>query len=308
MEEPEESIQFQQAEESRKLIEDWKQTRQPINEIEHFKIPRALIQVLIHTDEYHGMIIYGEGGVGKTILILSEIKLSLKPEEWDYVNAYTTPLSFYNYLYQNRHKRVIILDDVEGLFNNPLTTSILKAILWDVDGKRIVQYKSTSEKLEAPDNFILDDHCKIFILCNKIPNGKDMNIRAMITRTISYNLSFNYNQKMEVIGQFLFQRNDLSPEQKEYVWRILFNNTSPATIDLNFRTLKKVIAFVKLRDYKEAERLFQATTEIDTTLESYLLAIHKANDRPSQIAIFKELTGLSRATFYRISESQRKMG
>ena len=67
--------------------------------------------------EYDSLIFYGEGGLGKTFLTINEVKKLLKPSEWDYFNGYSTPLSIYEILYDNRNKKLIILDDIEGLFN-----------------------------------------------------------------------------------------------------------------------------------------------------------------------------------------------
>lgn len=285
-------------------IQSWKKEKHKQTFLKEFRIPKQLLKVLLSTSEYFGMVFYGEGGIGKTVLTITEIKNFLKPNDWEYSNGYTTPLSLYEFLFKNRNKRVIILDDVEGLFNNKLSISILKGALWDSDGKRIVQYSSKSEKATSlPSAFVMNS--KIIILCNKIPKQKDFTIRAMITRTITYEISFSFEEKIKICSVFVEQDHSLKEEQIKFVKELLSKNVDIATKDFNFRTLRKLIAFVKY-DEGKAEELFKATTEQDELRESFLGVVSKTNVVNAQIELFRELTGMSRRTFFRIKRELKK--
>ncbi len=280
-----------------KEIESWKGSKNKGVFIPEFKIAKELIKVITSTKQYNGLMFVGEGGIGKTFLTISSIKEYLEPDQWEYLNGYVTPLSFYNALYKNRNRKVIILDDVEGIFHNRIALAILKGALWDSDGSRIVQYSSKSDKATMPQKFIMT--AKIIILCNSIPKKNDISTRALITRVIPYKVAFSFKQKLKICKTFVNEDLMLNKETKTRVITLLEKNVSQATKDFNFRTLKKLIAFVQYDDSK-AEELFKATTEIDELRQAYLKATARTDVVKSQIALFIEFTGKSRRTFFRI--------
>ena len=195
-----------------KDIQSWKENKSENKINFHFKTPNELLKCILETSNYDGLIFTGEGGIGKTILTISSIKKIVKPMDWEYSNGYITPLSLYEFLYNNRNNKVIILDDVEGIFNNKLSLAILKGALWDSDGKRIVQYASKSDKANVPEKFIME--AKIIILCNHIPKENDASTRAMISRTIFYRMGFRFSQKLEICKDFVKDDDDLSQNEK----------------------------------------------------------------------------------------------
>lgn len=285
--------------EAEKEFEEWKKEKIDYTFIEEFKIPQELINVLLKTSENNGLVLSGEGGIGKTLLVLSYVKNNLNPNEWAYNSGYTTTLSLYEFLYKNKDKKLIILDDLEGVFNNPLSLSILKGALYESGGKRICCYSSTSDKALFPDKFIMK--AKIISLCNSIKNENDISIRATLSRTITYKINFNFDVKMKMCLKFINEDDTLNKEQKDKIIELLNNNINQATKDFNFRTLRKLISFVKY-DENKAEELIRATTEEDERVKAYLEAIAKFKDIPSQIAYFMERSGRKRDTFYRIKK------
>jgi len=282
--------------EAEQEFQSWKKDKKKYTIIQQFKIPNELLKCLLATKRYEGLIFTGEGGIGKTILTISSIKKILKPNDWEYSNGYTTPLSLYEFLYNNRNKKAIILDDVEGVFNNKLSLAILKGALWDSDGKRICQYSSKSDKATMPEKFVMN--AKIIILCNHISKENDVSTRAMISRTIFYKMGFSFSQKMNVCEDFIKNDETLSLGDKGKVLKILTEEVSEATRDFNFRTLRKLIAFVQYNEEK-ARMLFRATTEIDELKQVYLQVVKKSDVVKTQILLFIEMTGKSRRTFFR---------
>ena len=285
--------------ESEKELQEWKDEKTEYNVLDEFNTPNELLKCLMSTKQYEGLIFVGEGGIGKTILTISSIKKILKSDEWDYSNGYTTPLSLYEFLYNNRNKKVIILDDIEGVFNNKLSLAILKGALWDSDGKRICQYASKSDKAKMPEKFVMKS--KIIILCNHIPKENDASTRAMISRTIFYRMGFSFKNKMDICKNFIDEDEDLSKNDKGYVLNLLESEVTEATRDFNFRTLQKLISFVQY-DKTKAKELFNATTEVDELKKIYLMVSRKHSVVKTQIDIFMEETGMSRRTFFRIKK------
>jgi DNA polymerase III delta prime subunit len=286
--------------EAEQSIQEWKGKKNKQNHIKAFELPKHLIKVLLSTHEHFGLIFYGEGGVGKTVLTISTAKTSLKSDEWEYSNGYTTPLALYEFLHKNRNKKLIILDDVEGVFNNNLSMSILKGALWDSDGKRIVQYNTKSNRAtDLPSAFIMES--KLIILCNKIPNGQDIGTRAMISRTIPFELTFSYKDKLRICEVFLNHNDTLNSRQKAEVLKLLKEKTSEATKDFNFRTLKKAIAYIKY-DRSKAESLFCATVEEDELKKVYLESKGMGDTITDQCRYFMRNTGMSRRTYFRVKK------
>ena len=291
--------------EAEKEIQKWKEEKTDYVFVEEFKIARELIKCLFSTKQYSGFLMLGEGGLGKTILTINSVKENFEPKDWEYNCGYTTPLALYEYLYLNRNKKVIILDDVEGIFNNQIALSILKGALWESDGKRICQYVSKSEKAKMPEKFVMN--AKIIILCNHIPKENDVSIRATLSRVLNYKLNLTFAEKMSICKKFI-AREDLSVENFTEVIKILETKVTEATKDFNFRTLRKLIAFVKY-DKEKAERLFEATTETDEYKLAYLRVTKMGfSSVKEQIKHFVEETGTSRSMFFRIKKSFKVSG
>ncbi|MFW6173471.1 MAG: LAGLIDADG family homing endonuclease, partial [Elusimicrobiota bacterium] len=232
---------------------------------------------------------------------------TIKQETKDFIykSGYTTPLSLYQFLYNNKDK-LIVLDDIEGIFKDSTALSILKGALWDIDGKRLVQYDTTSNKISAPSTFEFTG--RLIILCNKIPNEDDMSVNAMLSRTNHYRISFTYNQKMKLIKLILKKHKDLSDKQRKEVLRIIKKNTDVATENLNFRTLEKLISFVKY-NIKKAEELFIKTTDTNPYQKIVWDLMNSGKSVNQQIQEFYEKTGKRRSKYYEVKkEVKLKMG
>ena len=292
-------IKTPEQKESEKEIQNWKEEKTKFHFFKEFSIAQELLKCLFTTNQYQGFLMLGEGGLGKTILTLNSVKVNFKTEDWEYSCGYITPLALYEFLYLNRNKKVIILDDVEGIFNNHLALSIIKGALWESDGKRICQYSSKSEKATMPEKFVMN--AKIIVLCNHIPRENNISTRATLSRVLNYKMNLTFSEKIHICKGFIARENLTEIELKQVI-TILNTKITEATKDFNFRTLRKLIAFVKY-DVKKAENLFEATTETDEDKEAYFESIKLSSVVKEQIFLFFDRTGKSRATFFRIKKS-----
>ena len=291
------------AEQEKQTIEQWKNQKAIEIKIDEFKIAQHLILVTAK-DFSNATIITGEGGIGKTFLTIETIKKEFKKDEWDYKSGFTSPLAFYKYLYFNRNKRILIIDDVEGIFDNDKSVNILKGALWDTAGKRLISYNTTSEKAEGVPN-VFEIKTNLVILCNKVPNIDDRNVSALMSRAIHYELEFSYIQKLKIIKEILSLRSDINKEQKKLVIEIIEKETSIATENFNIRSMERLVAYVKYNPEK-ALYLFRETTKSDEDKEIVVELMNSGRTVEEQAKEFFRKTGKKRRTFFRIKKKIKK--
>jgi len=281
------------------LISQWKTKQIKSINIPEFNTAKDLINVTLQNFS-HATLIEGEGGVGKTFLTIETVKENIKPDNWVYKSGFTSPLAFYKFLYRNRNSEIIILDDVEGIFNNLTSLAILKRATYETAGKRLIFYDTTSHKADnVPPVF--EFKARLILLCNRIPNKHLPDTAAFLSRVIHYAVYFTYEQKLEILNQILMGRGDLDGENKKLVFEIIKAETSFATQNLNIRTLEKLISFVKY-DSEKAKHLFNETISVNEEEEAIGELLKTSMTTDEQINIFFKLTGKSRSTFYRIKK------
>ena len=98
----------------------------------------------------NGMYLHGRPGTSKTYLVLST--LDMLAVNYTYSNGHLTPIGFFELLAENRD-RIIVLDDVSAIFNNPIALQLLLAALGTPhDGSRIryVRYKTAKGDQVVP--------------------------------------------------------------------------------------------------------------------------------------------------------------
>ena len=124
------------------------------------------------------LILVSEGGLGKTYLVLTELKQ--RGVNFAYRSGYATALSFYQDLWElqnNPDVDVIFYDDMDLFFNDKKCISLLKPLLWEVGNQRVVSYLSTTDKLKAPNKF---NFTKTIIFClNELPDEENISLRAL---------------------------------------------------------------------------------------------------------------------------------
>lgn len=287
----------------KRIIEQWKTQKAVEINIAEFKTAEHLILVTLKGFS-NATVITGEGGIGKTFLTVETVKKELQKDEWDYKSGFTSPLAFYKYLYFNRNKKLLVIDDVEGIFDNDKSVNILKGTLWDTAGKRMVSYDTTSDKAEGVPN-VFEIKANLIILCNKIPNIDDKNTSALISRTIYYELEFSYAQKLKIINEILALRNDINKKQKKLVIEIIKQETSLATKNFNLRSMERLIAYVEYNPEK-ALCLFKETTKSDEDKERVIKLMDSGRTVEEQVKEFFRETGKARRTFFRIKKNIKK--
>jgi len=276
-------------------IEQIKQRETPELD-KYFKVVKELVKIVVNGNAT-GLVIYGEAGLGKTYTVLQTLAECDKKlgEDYIYISTHITPLELVNLLYRYQDK-IIVLDDVEKLLLDEKTIGILKSALWSSVGKRIITYYTTSEKLEAPEEF--EFRGKVILMLNKIPKRNKEIVESLLSRVLTYKLDFTYEERLKI----MYEMAKILKIPLEVV-DFLKNNFTPALKNFNFRTL---IQLNIIREYyKEnpnwknvAEKLLEQN--IDKRMKVVWELMNSNLSVKEQVERFREMTGMSRRTYFRI--------
>ena len=254
-----------------------------------FSTTKALLTTLTKSKEVFGLILKGGSGIGKsytTIKVLKDLGMK-KGEHYDMLSAYTTPLEFYQFLYENKDNKIVILDDTMSFFNNPINIGIVLSSLWG-EGKRIVHYRSSSGKLKVPTSFIFNS--KIVWCVNDLPKE----LSAVKSRCFYHELEFSYKHKIKLFYEIAkIKKIDMK------IVDFIKENSDELTEDLDFRLLMKIndIATHNKDNWKEiASHLLGKTTNL-ILLKKFLGESTTIGEAQKK---WCEQTGHHRATFYRL--------
>lgn len=255
-----------------------------------YKLLEDYANVWIKSKDIHGFLVEGPVGMGKTYTIERILKAKKKP--YCLLNTYITPLTLYITLYNFRN-HFIVIDDVLELFKNKTNSGLLIAALQSEKKERLISYNSTTEKLkEIPRQFYFNG--KIAIICNKLPKRLD----HLKSRCYQFELKFNYNEKLEILEHIARRLH-----YPKVVVDFIKQNTSEATPDeiLNIRLLLKLHSIYKTHPKKWKE-LGIYLLKKDSDLYLVKQIIEKYPNVRDQIKVYQELTGKSRASFYRTKQ------
>ena len=292
-------------EEEKKVINNWKQQFNPdmiIKSPAYFEMEKYIEMVVSGFSNF--CVIQGNGGLGKSFSTHSILKKKLK-ENYAYLNSFTTPLELYNFLYDNSQEKVILLDDVEGVFDNNFVISLLKNAC-ELNKDRTISWNSTTSKLDGratTSKFT----SRIILLINKLPNlNKNPHIQALLNRAFISKLNFSYNEKLDIIKEVsLKQYQNIQEKDRREIYEFIERNTSEATQDLSIRSLIKCYHFFMFNKelWKElAGRILKA----DPRKEIVLDLMKSGKSVKEQLVEYYERTGFSRPDYFRIKRSLSK--
>lgn len=253
---------------------------------------RHYLQLVIE-GSFNSCICQSRAGLGKTHTTLQI--LDDENAEYYYTTTYSSPLALYKMLYENNGK-IIVLDDMEMILNNPISVSILKSALWGVKGKREVAFTTTSNKLDyIPQKF--DFTGRIIMLVNEIKAKRTPTFDALITRTLNIKLTYSFEETKEMAISIV-NKNVQDGHIRAKVLDIIERRIAPFH-DFNFRYLDHLIKMVRSKpDY--AEELFMEAFNVDEDYQIIWELIQAKYTAEKQIQLFKTKTGKGRTTYYRI--------
>ena len=240
------------------------------------------------------LVVRGAPGMGKTHKILNFVKE--KGIDYTYIKTYSTPLKFYELLYKNRGKRIIIFDDLSNI-GDPKILGMLKSACWSVLGEdRGVDYYTTSrafKKLEIPEKFKMESSI-ILIFNETIPN-----FEPVMSRGVNIDFNFTFPEKLSILKE-IGDGIGIDGEIIKYTEEIC----SEATKNLSIRSLA-ILSKIKEQGFDWeifADEILKVDEELQLLLN--LVSSHlKLKDACSEWML---QTGKSRSTFMRLLRSIKK--
>ncbi len=129
------------------------------------KVIKDRVRGVVHRQS-NGLYLHGRPGTSKTFLVRST--LDMLKVNYSHHSGHLTPIGLFDLLEENRD-RIIVLDDVSAIFNQPIALQLLLAALGNAhDGSktRYVRYKTAKETRSVPftggviciSNLSLDGH------------------------------------------------------------------------------------------------------------------------------------------------------
>lgn len=259
-----------------------------------------------------GCIIVGKAGTGKTYRALWRCK----DVDYAYVDSFTTPASFYIFLWKNKDKDVIITDDIAGMMQNPKILAFLKGALWAVDkdknGKpiRIVNYLTTKPLKDEFDDYVdssFEMNARLIIITNQL-NKDNEHQKAVLSRVHYCNVDIPRDELLTILAQIAQKDfNGITLEERKEVFEFLKENSSESTEELNIRTLLKM--FQLRQESKEINQpeLWKILSLKMLKKDDLLVLVEKLvrdidMKEEDKVKKFIEVTGKSRATYFRLKK------
>jgi hypothetical protein len=149
----------------------------------------------------NSFILTGSGGIGKTTAVTNALgELGLREDtpnqpNGDYmiIRGFSTPRALYETLY-NYKDDILVLDDADQVFKDPLGANLLKAAL-DDKKERIINWNTSRDDSDIPTRFTYTG--KIIFISNLSINNFP---QALVSRSQKVDMTLTTDEKVEVIG------------------------------------------------------------------------------------------------------------
>lgn len=194
---------------------------------------------LLYKGGINSFIMTGSGGIGKTTEVTNTLaKLGLvedkpdAPGDYLVIRGFSTPRALYDTLYDYNDK-ILILDDADQVFKDPLGANLLKAAL-DDKKERIITWSSSREDDSIPNRFVYTGRI-IFISNLSINNFP----QAIVSRSQKVDLTLTVDEKVEIIDH-IFGKMNLNTVVKSDVLQFVRKHANDAK-DLNVRSAASLI-------------------------------------------------------------------
>lgn len=258
----------------------------------YYEVPKNYIK-MVAKGYSRGLILSGDFGMGKTYCAIRGVEEA--GANMDLVKSHITPLELFVKLYENRNGGNLIIDDVE-ILGNEKNVNMIKAAL--DDNSRLVQWFSSTSKLDVPKQFIYNG--TLIIIVNDMPRDNE-DLKAMKSRVLNYNIDFDYKTKHKIIRSMArLDYEGIDKEERLKIARWLRKNSSKATKNLSLRLLFQLFEIYKYcRDEgKDWEKMGRDLIEDDEEIKYLIKCLDEERNVDEAQKRWSKIYG-ARATFYR---------
>lgn len=182
-------------------------------------------------------IVTGEGGLGKSHTVMSQLEARGWEEEIDYivVKGYATPKALYGTLWEHS-KKTIIFDDCDSVLKDPTAVNLLKGALDSYDKRTISWLQKGFIDDGLPNSFEFQGN--IIFISNMSSDKLD---QAVKSRSMTIDLSMSTADKIERMQTILpniLPAYDIDMKQEVLDF---MSEHSDIAVEFNVRTLQKCI-------------------------------------------------------------------
>jgi len=206
----------------------------PFSVVERFDFITKFVKLLAK-GTINSFVLTGSGGIGKTTTVIQTLNsLGLRedmPEQpagdFMVIRGFSTPKALYETLFEFKDK-ILILDDADQVFRDPLGSNLLKAAL-DDKKVRVINWNTSREDADVPSRFTYTG--KIIFISNlsiaQFP-------QAIISRSQKVDLTLNTEEKVDIITE-VFKHIEHPAKAKADVLEFVKEHAKKAN-DLNIRS------------------------------------------------------------------------
>lgn len=259
---------------------------------------KEYVRMLIKSDTT-SLVVKGNSGIGKSYSIVAELEnLGLKENiNFTYITGYVTPLQLYNIILRStilEAPKLLVFDDIDALVTNKISIALLKSALWEVRGKRVVSYHSSSSKVEGLPSIEFEG--KICLVLNDLKQENAFG-KPLLDRTIVFDMSLTHKEVIEYIDTILQDiQSPLKKQDKKEVWgQIKKFSVNPR---FSVRSVVKAFNFYH-NNKKHWYPMFVSSLSLTSEQKIYYEITANNEPKKKQAKKFAKLTGLSERTFYR---------
>ncbi len=185
-------------------------------------------------------IVTGEGGLGKSHTIMSELEKRGWSEGVEYVvvKGYATPKALYGTLWEHKDK-TIIFDDCDSVLKDPVAVNLLKGALDSYDKRTISWLQKGFIDYGLPDSFEFEGN--VIFISNMSSSKLDQAIKS---RSMTIDLTMSIADKIERMSYILpkiLPSYDMAIKEEALNFMAEYADIA---VEFNMRTLQKTIKII----------------------------------------------------------------
>lgn len=231
---------------------------QPCNKVEldvatRFKYLENLASMVINGHQ-PSVLLTGGPGIGKSYLIRKQLKKhGLVEGDYIIASGHSTPLGLYQLLHDNRDS-LIVLDDCDSVWNDPVAVNLLKAALDSYDSRFISWHSSKAEQMELERCFEFTG--RIIFISNLSINKLDSAVRS---RAFCYNLHLSVPEICEYMTGIL---QDIEPKVEMSIKKEVLNFLKTISSEFENFSIRHLIQAIRIRTGCSSELDWQTMVRV----------------------------------------------